>query len=279
MSTYVTRVIEVKLPDIQGEVWKEEKLQDVKVFLDHMVYKVNSDHDFPYRVWIPDEDSDSKTESKVGHWEKSKECTWNWHLVKYWSDYNYGYHDKDKEPEFHLSDGLPLKEINEFCDNGGSIRDKYLSRWYGDDYNVRERGLAPDMAKETRVVMHADEENYCWGYTYVLLSEWEAIYDKELEIFKNKIKDHFNRAEHKTINEKLDKIYSKLTGEPIPEKTQEQIDEEEYDNQYDTLDYLFEEDFWEIQTLRAEIIKVYHIVEQLYGYIPDDRIRINYYFS
>ena len=85
-----------------------------------------------------------------------------------------------------------------------------MSRWYGDDYNVRERGLAPDMDKETRVVMHADEENYCWGYTYVLLSEWEAIYDKELETFKNKIKDHFNRAEHKTINEKLDKTKSKL---------------------------------------------------------------------
>ena len=78
MSTYVTRVIEVKLPDIQGEVWKEEKLQDIEVFQDHMVYKVNSDRDFPYRVWISDEDSDGDTESKVGHWEKSKECTWSW---------------------------------------------------------------------------------------------------------------------------------------------------------------------------------------------------------
>ena len=45
MSTYVTRVIEVKLPDIQGEVWKEEKLQDIEVFQDHMVYKVNSDRE------------------------------------------------------------------------------------------------------------------------------------------------------------------------------------------------------------------------------------------
>ena len=29
-----------------------------------MVYKVNSDHDFPYRVWIPDEDSDNDPEAK-----------------------------------------------------------------------------------------------------------------------------------------------------------------------------------------------------------------------
>ena len=67
MSTYVTRVIEVKLPDIAGEVWKEEKLQDVEVFYDHMVYKVNSDHEFPYRVWL----SHEETESRVGHWEKA----------------------------------------------------------------------------------------------------------------------------------------------------------------------------------------------------------------
>lgn len=277
MSTYITRVIEVKLPDIAGEVWKEEKLQDVEVFYDHMVYKVNSDHDFPYRVWIPDEDYDDETESRIGHWEKSKECKWSWHLVKYWSDYRYGYHDTSKPADLYLKAGETLKavkEITDFCDNGGSIRDKYLSTWY--DYNIKGRGIAPDTDEETKKVMHVDEKDYgCYGYTYVLLSELETIYEKDMESFKNDIKEYFNKEEHKTINKKLDKIYNKLTGEPIPENTDEQIDEEDIQ----TFDYLFDEVFWEIQTLKAEIIKIYHTVDQIYGFIPEDRIRINYYYS
>lgn len=267
MSTYITRVIEVKLPDIDGVLYKIQDLDGIKDLRDNMVFEITTEREYPYMIWHAD----------TGQWEKSKECKWSWHLVKYWSDYKYGYHDTSKPADLYLKAGETLKavkEITDFCDNGGSIRDKYLSTWY--DYNIKGRGLAPDMDEETKKVMHVDEKDYgCYGYTYVLLSELETIYEKDMESFKNDIKEYFNKEEHKTINKKLDKIYNKLTGEPIPENTDEQIDEEDIQ----TFDYLFDEVFWEIQTLNAEIIKIYHTVDQIYGFIPEDRIRINYYFS
>ena len=46
MSTYVTRVIEVKLPCVKGYVWNEESLNkiDKKTLLPNDVYRVNSDN-------------------------------------------------------------------------------------------------------------------------------------------------------------------------------------------------------------------------------------------
>ena len=82
MSTYVTRVIEVKLPCVKGYVWNEESLNkiDKKTLLPYDVYRVNSDNEYPYRKFHIAHEIDGIPE----YWEKMKTCDYKWHLVKYW---------------------------------------------------------------------------------------------------------------------------------------------------------------------------------------------------
>jgi hypothetical protein len=44
-----------------------------------------------------------------------------------------------------------------------------------------------------------------------------------------------------------------------------------------SLDYLFEEDFWDILCVQHEINSVYHIVDEIYGYTDTSKIRIVYF--
>lgn len=281
MSTYVTRVIEVRLPEIDGYVWKEKDLDkiDKKNLKPWAIYKVNSDSEYPYRQYHIAHEIDGIPE----HWIKLKTCDYKWNLLEYWVLNNI--HNKTEKPDL-LSDNTELKKITDYWDNGGSIRDVYLSQWYSDKYNISERGIPDDCSDETREVLNLND-NYIYNRTNVLLSELFSIYNREIEEFKNKIKENIFNKQLKTIDEKVDKIYSKLNGENIAEDTstnKENNDnitldnEEEYD--YDVnIDTLFDEEFNDIQTLNDEIVIIRHLVEETYGYIPSENIRINYYFS
>lgn len=282
MSTYVTRVIEVRLPEIDGYVWQEKDLDklDKKTLKPWSIYKVNSDTEYPYRKWHVAHDIDGIPE----HWEKMKTCEYKWNLFKYWVPNNI--HDKTDKPDF-LDDKTELKRKTDFWNNGGSIRDIYLSQWYSDKYNIAERGIPDDCSEETRKELDLDDK-YIYNRTNVLLSELCSIYNREIEEFKNKIKDNIFNKQLKTIDEKVDKIYSKLNGEDIPEDTStnkendDNISLEDDGEGYDyevNIDTLFDEEFNDIQTLNDEITIIHHLVDETYGYISSENIRVNYYFS
>lgn len=284
MSTYVTRVVEVKLPCIQGYVCQEKDLDkiDKKSLKPWDVYKINSDSEYPYRKWHVAHDIDGIPE----HWEKMKSCDYKWELLKYWVTNNiHGY--KTEHPDY-LSDKTELKKKTDFWNNGGSIRDVYLSQWYSDKYNIVDRGIPDDCSEETLKELELDDK-YIYNRTNVLLSELCSIYSREIEEFKNKIKDNIFNKQLKTIDEKVDKIYSKLNGEDIPsddsstnKENNDNIsledDEEEYDYEVN-INTLFDEKFNDIQTLNDEITIIHHLVDETYGYISSENIRVNYYFS
>ena len=281
MSTYVTRVIEVKLPDIQGYVWQEKDLDklDKKKLKPWDIYKVNSDNEYPYRKWHIAHEIDGIP----AYWEKIKTCNYSWHLLKYWVTNNiYGY--KTDHPDY-LKDNIELKRIDDYCNNGGSIRDVYLSQWYSDKYKITDRGVPNDCSDETKTVLELDNQ-YNYNRTYVLLSELNSIYSREIESFKNKIKETIFNKQLKTIDEKVDKIYSKLNDENIHienistnKDKSISLDEEDNDDYEVNIDTLFEDEFYDIQTLNDEITIIDHLVDEIYGYISSENIRINYYFS
>ena len=291
MSTYVTRVIEVKLPCVKGYVWNEESLNkiDKKTLLPYDVYRVNSDNEYPYRKFHIAHEIDGIPE----YWEKMKTCDYKWHLVKYWVLNNpHSHTDKFEIISDNKGKQEEVKKISEYCDNGGSIRDVYLSRWYEDTYNIINRGIPEDCSEETRKELCLDDK-YIYNRTYVLLSELYSIYNREIENFKNKIKTTIFNDQLKTIDKKIDKIYSKLNGEETePEVESEmepdtEVNEMSDDTDYDTesydyeenIDSLFDEPFNDIQTLNDEIVIIHRLVDEIYGYISSDNIRINYYFS
>lgn len=283
MSTYVTRVIEVKLPDIKGYVWSEKDLDklDNKKLYPWDIYKVNSDTEYPYRKFHAPKEIDNIP----GFWEPIKSCNYSWHLLEYWVTNNiHGY--KTDHPDY-LNGNIELKRIDDYCNNGGSIRDVYLSQWYSDKYKITDRGVPNDCSDETKKVLELDNQ-YNYNRTYVLLSELNSIYSREIESFKNKIKETIFNEQLKTIDEKVDKIYNKLNGENIPEDTSTNedksisLDVEDDENGYDykvNIDTLFEDDFYDIQTLSDEITIINHLVDETYGYVSSENIRINYYFS
>lgn len=63
----------------------------------------------------------------------------------------------------------------------------------------------------------------------------------------------------------------------------EMSDDTDYDTEsYDyeeNIDSLFDEPFNDIQTLNDEIVIIHRLVDEIYGYISSENIRINYYFS
>lgn len=222
-------------------------------------------------------------------------------MVKYWVLNNpHSHTDKFEIISDNKGKQEEVKKISEYCDNGGSIRDVYLSRWYEDTYNIINRGIPEDCSEETRKELCLDDK-YIYNRTYVLLSELYSIYNREIENFKNKIKTTILNDQLKTIDKKIDKIYSKLNGEdaepevesePEPEPEPEsEVNEMSDDTDYDTegygygydyeenIDTLFDEPFNDIQTLNDEIVIIHRLVDEIYGYISSENIRINYYFS
>ena len=285
MSTYVTRVIEVKLPCIKGYVWNEESLDKIEKNMLNQddIYKVNSDREYPYRKYH----IYNKNGGISSYWEKLKTCDYKWHLVKYWVLNNpHSHTDKFEIVSNNDGEQEEVKRISEYYDNGGSIRDVYLSRWYEDTYNIINRGIPEDCSEETRKELNLDD-NYIYDRTYVLLSELCSIYSREIDNFKNKIKTTIFNEQLKTIDKKVDKIYSKLNGDEIKtevksesesEVNESSDDTEEYDYE-ENIDTLFDETFIDIQTLNDEIVIIHRLVDEIYGYISSDNIRINYYFS
>lgn len=283
MSTYVTRVIEVNRPSITQSVFSlDDKILDDKTDMrDGDIINFMNDREFPYRRY----DANTKT------WIKEKTCEYKWILAKYYADNRLNNLSSNPTTVDTLKDGTPILEINEFCDNGGSIRDEYLSRL--SDTNLTDRGIPGNITDEARELIHYDEPGWGWGYTYATLAELESLYHKEIEKFKSDVIETISKKKMKTLEEKIDKIYDKLfvneTKENVSKDSSLNDDsDEEIDNEYFEeddeddnweLNYLFEEKLWDINYLHGEIIKVYHTVEQIFGYVDSSNIRILYYFS
>jgi hypothetical protein len=105
-----------------------------------------------------------------------------------------------------------------------------------------------------------------------------------VEEFKNKLIKSINNEKLNDISEKID-ILMKMAKDPfieIPQKEKKQREDDEYDEygEYNpTVEYLFEEDFWDILNVQHEINAAWHVVDEIYGWTSPEKIRIVYYCS
>ena len=292
MSTYVYRHIEINMKDYNGEIktrYKEkgnitltESIpKNIKVGEIYGFYE-NCHHKY---LKIESVNGEEVSYSII----EEKDVPTSWHLVKYYVNGKYGYSDyceedaeaRDKRMPFtnRFGETINLREERMFCDNGGAIRDNYIGCVWGDS-KFRDRGFPEDMSKELFEDLKDDE--YAWGKTYVLLSEWGAERDKLIEKFKANVIDRMNKQNNNTIQEKLDFIIRR-TRDPYcePEKKEKTDDTDEEGNIYreDTVDYLFEEDFWDILQVNNEINYANRLVDEIYGWTSPEKIRIVYFCS
>jgi hypothetical protein len=270
MSIYVTRFIEVKKRAVNStlditKINNKELLDELPIGGYYAAWEKGFKHYF--RV-----DTVKATNEKVLTPVDEKEIPCKWELVEWYSR-------TTAENLSHEEEGKMIKH-NNFCDNGGPIRDVYLSALWGNGDTFADRGWPEDMSERLKEVFANSEYiNQTYNHTYVTLSEWGEKATSELENFRRKLVDAINNKNFKTIHEKLDLLILKAKdpfNEPEDKKKKK---DEEYIEEFDEVAYLFEEEFYDYLSIIREKARVWSIVDEIYPYVDSSNVRIIYYFS
>ena len=169
-------------------------------------------------------------------------------------------------PEYRW-ERVKWKENENFIINGGwKIKTHILSNWGGDYEVLRDRGIPEDSSEEVKKEL---TESGGYKHTWILLSELIEARDKELGLFKEKVQ---RISDTTAISRRLDRLEELI----LKGKTKIKIKDQEYE---ETLDYLFDEEIWNIISIDNEISNISLLVDLFSGYAKKEDIRINYYLE
>ena len=277
MSQYVTRIIEVRVSTSKGTSYKYENL--VKRYKDTAK---EGDYFVLYENFKP------QTIKYVnGEFIKTNEKIPKvWKLVKFYSNYDVKNRivlDSDGEHPIFASDGVvngeKVSSSVEWCNNGGYIRDNYISTNGWESQSFTGRGVPSDISEEAAKLMAPEKDDlfgcdYKHSRTWVTLSEWEELYNKKFEEFKRKISELYSSKNADSINKKLNIVLNRL-GVETEEFKNEYYDEGEQE------EYIWEELFEELRAIDDEISRNVALAEQFLDgvYVDYDDVRILYYIS
>ena len=285
MSTYTYRFYEVRIPIIDQYVQQIDNEKGVDLVPDKPLYngytiRLWSDHEYPFRIW----DEDKK------EWTKHKNCRKEWKLCKWLIPYKKG----EYKPQYtlsHISDakgsvfseGDKLRECYFFCNNGGVVRDEFISdHWLNNEKcGFVKRGFPDDMTNDLKKAFKEDKDlTYTWGHTYVMLSEWENVLDKKIAEFRKRLEEKMDAERDKTVEQMLSIILKKLDKPDykIPKAIKKNKEDEEESYYEDTVDYIWGEEFTDILTINEEIMRAMDIVSE-FSYASPEDIRIVYYLA
>ena len=277
MSQYTTRILEVRVSTSKGTSYKYENL--VERYKDTAK---EGDYFVLYENFKP------QTIKYVnGEFVRTNEKIPKvWKLVKFYSNYdvkNRIVSDSDGEHPIFVSDGIvngeKVSSSVEWCNNGGYIRDNYISTNGWESQSFTGRGVPSDISEEAAKLM-APEKDDLFGCdckhsrTWVTLSEWEELYNKKFEEFKRKISELYSSKNADSINKKLNIVLNRL-GVETEEFKNEYYDEGEQE------EYIWEELFEDLRAIDNEISRNIALAEQFLDgvYVDYDDVRILYYIS
>ena len=277
MSQYTTRILEVRVSTSKGTSYKYENL--VERYKD---IAKEGDYFVLYENFKP------QTIKYVnGEFVRTNEKIPKvWKLVKFYSNYdvkNRIVSDSDGEHPIFVSDGIvngeKVSSSVEWYNNGGYIRDNYISTNGWESQSFTGRGIPSDISEEAAKLM-APEKDDLFDYdckhsrTWVTLSEWEELYNKKFEEFKRKISELYSSKNADSINKKLNIVLNRL-GVETEESKNEYYDEGEQE------EYIWEELFEELRAIDDEISRNVALAEQFLDgvYVDYDDVRILYYIS
>lgn len=277
MSQYTTRILEVRVSTSKGTSYKYENL--VERYKD---IAKEGDYFVLYENFKP------QTIKYVnGEFVRTNEKIPKvWKLVKFYSNYdvkNIIVSDLDGEHPTFVSDGIvngeKVSSSVEWCNNGGYIRDNYISTNGWESQSFTGRGIPSDISEEAAKLM-APEKDDLFGCdckhsrTWVTLSEWEELYNKKFEEFRRKISELYSSKNADSINKKLNIVLNRL-GVETKESNNEYYDEGEQE------EYIWGELFEELRTIGDEISRNVALAKQFLDgvYVDYDDVRILYYIS
>ena len=277
MSQYTTRIIEVRVSTSKGTSYKYENL--VERYKDTAK---EGDYFVLYENFKP------QTIKYVnGEFVRTNEKIPKvWKLVKFYSDYdvkNKIILDSTGEHPMLVPDGVvngeKVSSSVEWDNNGGYIRDNYISTNGWDSQSFSGRGIPSDVSEEAAKLM-APEKDILLGCdckhsrTWVTLTEWEELYNKKLKEFKHEIFKFYSNKNADSINKKLNIVLNKLGVET------EEFENENYD-EGEQEEYIWGELFEELTAIADEISRNVALAEQFLDgvYVDYDNVRILYYIS
>lgn len=196
---------------------------------------------------------------------------------------------KLSEPDLICADGSGLTKMGRLW-RQGTVRDLF-SRSYFNDTELADRGFPADMSEDAKAYFDAklkkiEDENeayfakygqkktwggkWWWGESYVTLSELEGIFDKKLEKWKNDLKKYYSKKLTNSIlvkkNDELynlvNKVLETVGGKPKKER-KVVTDKEEIDDVEGYIDYLLDEEIWDLFQIHSFFTSVNDITEIL----------------
>ena len=277
MSQYTTRILEVRVSTSKGTSYKYENL--VERYKD---IAKEGDYFVLYENFKP------QTIKYVnGEFVRTNEKIPKvWKLVKFYSNYdvkNRIVSDSDGEHPMFVPDGVvngeKVSSSVEWDNNGGYIRDNYISTNGWDSQPFTGRGIPSDISEEAAKLM-APEKDVLFGCdckhsrTWVTLAEWEEIYNKKFKEFKHEIFKFYSSKNADSINKKLNIVLNKLGVET------EEFENKNYD-EGEQEEYIWGELFEELTAIGDEISRNVALAEQFLNgvYVGSDDVRILYYIS
>lgn len=181
---------------------------------------------------------------------------------------------------------VKIRKVGEYVDNGGPIRDDFLSdSWDTYESGFADRGFPSDMSEELRAkikhdTISEDGRDYTWGHTYVTAEEWMSLSGKVLSKFREELYGVLEEKRNGGIEEKLDLILKRLK-DPMCEdiKVKKKRKGEDEDSSESRLEYLWNEKFYDYMSIENEISRAYAIADQYVTYVNPSDLRIIYYMG
>ena len=279
MSQYVTRILEVRVSTSKGTSYKYENL--VERYKD---IAKEGDYFVLYENFKP-----QTIKFVNGEFIRTKEkIPMVWNLVKFYSEYDIKNRIildfKGEHPMFEpdgVLDGEEVVSSYKWVNNGGCIRDNYISTNAFDQQKFTGRGIPSDISEEANELMAPKISSLfkcdCkHSRTWVTLTEWEELYNKKVKEFKCEISKLYTNKNNDSINKKLDAILNKLCIKCKQNKCKKEVIDE-----FDTEEYIWSELFEEIRMIGDEISRNAALAEQFLdeSYVDYDDVRILYYIS
>ena len=286
MSTYTHRYIEVEIECIDGSVWNKENLPSASKH-EGEVWKVANHRNHPdvSPYYVARETPGITFDESTYVWTPVEKVEKKWVPVKW-----YGIIPKNKVLENHDPYYKPktvvakdengkeffLEENILWANNGGYIRDEYIASRGLSGHKFASRGLPSDVSEEVKKDIESDEYHY--DVTWVDLDEWEVAFDAAKDNFVKKVQLSFEKMDRMEISEKLDTILATMKDPNYKPRKKKKKEEDDYYYE-DTIEYLFEEDIWELFNIQMEINRTEFIKEQFDNNYTVLGTRIIYYLA
>lgn len=281
MSRYTYRFVEVKVNDYVGSAsgFNDEFLKNAKDGEIWCIWNNNT----KYRYFRKNGDE----------WVGLDQCPYKWVYCRALSERPKPQIESDKYPEHYTNPWKSLTVFKDsdnkeryfdtmrfFSNNGGAIRDEYLSSW-GSSSTFDGRGLPSDCSEDLLKELRKDDPDLTiYSYTYVYLKEWYRLYESEETKFFAGLKSAYIKEATTRLENKVDYMLAHMkdplgiTKEDIAKLNEKEDDEDSY---YDSPECYIEENSYKLYHIAEEIGKIQLIAEDMYDTYGEDNIRVIYF--